>query len=85
MIPRTAHLTVLCVRHNNYTGSKVGKDSPMNQKLVTAIQTLVVAGASALVASGIFSDEQIAIWQPVVVAALGVLGAVGIHSLRSPK
>ena len=57
----------------------------MNQKLVTAIQTLVVAGASALVASGIFSDEQIATWQPVVVAALGVLGAVGIHSLRSPK
>jgi len=57
----------------------------MNQKLVTAIQTLVVAGASALVASGVLSNDQIHTWQPVVVAALGVLGAVGIHSLRAPK
>jgi hypothetical protein len=57
----------------------------MNQKLVTAVQTLVVVGASALVASGVFTNDQVQVWQPVVVALFGVLGAVGIHSLRQPK
>ena len=57
----------------------------MNQKLVSAIQTFVVAGLAALVASGLLTDAQVATWQPVVVAALGVLGALGIHSFRSPK
>lgn len=57
----------------------------MNQKLVTAIQTFVVVGASALVASGVLSNDQVHTWQPVLVALLGVLGALGIHSLRAPK
>lgn len=57
----------------------------MNTKLVSALQTFLVAGLAALVASGVLSDDQVAAWQPVVVAALGVLGALGIHSIRSPK
>ena len=56
----------------------------MSQKTVSAIQAFVVSACAALVSSGVLSDGQVQTWQPVVVAFLGVLGALGIHSLRKP-
>ena len=60
------------------------KEIRMSTKTISAIQALLVSGCAAIVSSGVLTDGQVKTWQPVVVALLGVLGALGIHSLRKP-
>lgn len=54
----------------------------MSKSTASALSGLVMAAASALVASGVLSNETVAIWQPVVVAAITFAATVGIRSAR---
>lgn len=49
---------------------------------ISAASGVVVALLSALVASGVLSNHTVAIWQPVVVAAIAFGATVGIRSAK---
>lgn len=49
---------------------------------ISAASGVVVALLSALVASGVLSNDVVATWQPVVVALLAFGATVGIRSAK---
>lgn len=54
-----------------------------NKARVSAASGVVIALLSALVSSGVLSDQTVAVWQPVVVAVIAFAATVGVHSAHS--
>ena len=56
----------------------------MTKAQTSALLGLVMASASALVASGVFTDTQVSTWQPVLTAVITFVSTVAIRSAKAP-